>query len=47
MLFSLKQILNNDPSVGITINIPIGYCAYRETINDKWIIKSYEEENDK
>ena len=46
MLVSLKQILEKDPSVRIAINIPTGYCAFRETINDKWIIEPYDEGND-
>lgn len=46
MPVSFQKILEQDPGVSTTINIPQGYCASRETTNDKWIIEPCDEGND-
>ena len=37
-IVSLKYVLDLDPTVGNLKDLPLGYCAERESKNDKWII---------
>ena len=46
MLVSLGNVLNKDDSIKTAINMPIGYCAHRKSLNDKWTIEEYTEEED-
>jgi hypothetical protein len=46
MLVSLGEILKKDDSIKTAINIPIGHCAYRKNLSDKWTIETYVEEDD-
>ena len=46
MLVSLGEVLKKDNSIKYAINIPIGHCAYRANLNDKWIIETYVEKDD-
>lgn len=46
MIVSLGNILKKDNSIKAVINIPIGHCAYRTNLNNKWTIEKYVEEDD-
>ena len=37
-IVSLKYVLDLDPTVGNLKDLPLGYCAERESKNDKWVI---------
>ena len=37
-IVSLKYVLGLDPTIGNLKDLPLGYCAERESKNDKWII---------
>ena len=38
-LVSLKWVFNLDPSIGELKDMPCGYYAERETVEDNWVIR--------
>ena len=46
MLVSLGNVLKKDDSIKTAINLPVGHCAHRKSISDKWTIEKYEEAED-
>ena len=46
MLVSLGNVLKKDDSIKTAINLPIGHCAHRKSLNDNWTIESYAEGDD-
>lgn len=37
-IVSLKYVFELDPTIGLLKDLPCGYCAERESLNDKWKI---------
>ncbi len=46
MIVNLQQVLDRDPSVVDAVNMPVGHCAKRKNINERWIIETFEEKDD-
>ena len=38
-IVSLENVFKLDPSIGALADMPCGFCAERESKNEKWIIK--------
>ncbi|MFT4073674.1 MAG: hypothetical protein QM654_17335 [Dysgonamonadaceae bacterium] len=42
-IISLDEVINIDNSILTMANLPLGYYAYRESKNSKWIIQKIED----